>query len=262
MPKFSKPVTGQFCWVELQTKDVAASKKFYAALFGWALDDMPMPEGSYTMAALDGNHVAGLMKLPEQASKMGAPPNWASYIAVDDVKKTTDAAEKLGGKILMGPTAMGPGTFSVIQDPTGGVFLTWHTTQSMGTFLYGEPGALTWNELLTTNVDRAQSFYTRLFGWKAESAERPGYPYTVLKNGDVMVAGLMPQFPQMKGAPSVWAAYFAVADTDAAVAKAVKLGAKVLVPATDIPGVGRYAWVQDPQGATLAIVKVAPTPAT
>lgn len=254
--EIQKPVAGTFCWIELQTKDPSAAKKVYAELFGWDADDMPMPNGTYTMFKSGGRQVAGLMALPEGAAKMGAPPNWASYVAVDDVKATTDLAAKHGGKVLMGPTAMGPGMFSVIQDPTGGVFMTWNSPQTMGSFLYGEPVSLCWNELTSTNVDLAQRFYTQVFGWKAEIQQMPGMNYVILKNGETMVGGLMEQPKEMKGAPSMWTCYFAVADADATTAKATKLGYKTLVPPTDIPNVGRFSMLADPQGAAFAVIKL------
>jgi uncharacterized protein len=67
----------------------------------------------------------------------------------------------------------------------------------------------------------------------------------------------MAQPDEAKGTPSMWASYFAVTDADATVATATKLGAKVLTPPTDIPDVGRFAWLQDPQGAVFAILKSA-----
>src|SRR2546423_6686536 len=114
MPEFLEATVGRFCWVELQAKDPAAARKFYGELFGWTWDEMPMPDGTYGIAKIAGKQVAGLMALPEQAAKRGAPPYWASYVAVADVKASTDAAAKLGAKVLMGPTALGPGTFSVL----------------------------------------------------------------------------------------------------------------------------------------------------
>ena len=258
MPEITETKEGHFCWVELQTKDPAAAKKFYGELFGWKYEDMPMSEGTYTLAKLGDKQVAGLMLMPEQVAKMGAPPNWGCYVAVKDVAASTDAATRLGGKVLMGPTPMGPGTFSVLQDPSGGVFMLWHTTQSMGTFLYGEPGALTWNELLTNNLDAAQRFYTQLFGWKAEPMQMPKGIYVVCKAGDDMVGGLMAQPKEAAGAPSMWASYFAVSDADATFAKATKLGAQVVMPLADFKDVGRLGWLKDPQGAVFAIIKNAP----
>jgi predicted enzyme related to lactoylglutathione lyase len=251
MPEFPMPVTGRFCWVELQAKDPAGAKKFYSELFGWTIDDMPMGPMTYTIFKVGGKQVAGLLPQPPSAS--GAPPAWGNYVAVDDVKASTDAAAKLGAKVLVGPTPMGPGTFSLLADPAGGLFLLWHTKQPMGAFLYGEVNSLCWNELISTNPDVAQRFYTQLFGWKAEAMPMPGTTYTVFKQETTSIGGLMAQ--QVPGAPSVWVPYFAVADADASFKKATALGAKTIMPLTDVPQVGRFGWLADPQGATFALIK-------
>lgn len=258
MPELNPPAPGQFCWVELQTKDLAAAKKFYGEILGWQFEDMPMPSGTYAMAKLGGKQVAGLLAQMPEAAKAGMPPVWGCYIATADVKATTDRAAKLGGKVLLGPTPMGPGTFSVIADPSGAVFMPWHADQPMGGFLVGEPGSVVWNELLTSDADAAKRFYTELFGWKADPQPMPGDPtktYTLLKIGDVQIGGLMAQTPDMKGVPSAWATYFGVDDADATFAKATRLGGQTMVPPTNIPGIGRFAWIQDPQGAVFAILR-------
>jgi predicted enzyme related to lactoylglutathione lyase len=257
MPIFKEPASGRFGWVELQTKDPAAAKKFYGELFGWKFQDMPSPDPNmtYAMATVGDASVAGVTSWSPEAAKSGAPPAWVSYVNVKDVQATVDAATKLGGKVVVPPSSMGPGTFAALQDPTGGAFLLWYSPTPMGDFLFGEAGALTWNELMSTNVDVAQRFYTQLFGWKAEAMPMPNMVYTVFKQGDAPIGGLMPQPPDIKGAPSAWFVYFAVDDADATWAKATKLGAKVLLPLTEVPTVGRFGWLQDPQGATFAIIK-------
>jgi uncharacterized protein len=257
MPVFDAPVTGRFCWIELQTRDVAAAKQFYGSLFGWSYEDLVVPQGSYAMGKIGGKTggklVTGVVALPAPEQ----PPSWVSYVAVDDVQVSTDAAARLGAKVLLPPTTFGTGTLSALADPTGGTFMLWHTTQPMGAFCYGEPGALTWNELVSSNADVAQRFYTQLFGWQAEAMPMPGTSYTVLKHGQTAVGGLMQQPLDLAGAPSMWTAYFAVEDADATFASAVKLGAQVIVPVTDLPEVGRFGWLQDPQGAVFAIIKSA-----
>ncbi len=255
MPEFPSPVTGRFCWVELQAREPAAARKFYGPLFGWTFEDLPLPEGTYTVARLGGKMVAGLLPQPDAAARAGTPPSWGVYVAVDDVKASTDAATRLGARVLVGPTRLGPGTFSVIADPTGGVFMLWHTTQPLGSFLYGETGALCWNELLSSNVDIAQRYYSQVFDWTAEAMPIPGGSYTVFKQGSQSVAGLTHLPPPMKDIPSFWASYFAVDDADASFATATRLGAEVLLPLKDLPGVGRFGWLQDPEGAVFAIIK-------
>lgn len=255
MPEFEAPVTGRFCWVELQTKDLAGAKQFYGELMGWTFDDLPATGVPYTVAKHNGKLVAGLIVLPDPA----APAQWASYVAVDDVAASTAVAAKLGATILLPATRFGTGTFAVIADPTGASLLLWHTTQPMGSFLYGETGSLTWNELITTNADVAQGFYRKLFGWKAEPWDMPETAYTVLKAGEFPVGGLMAQPAAMAGAPSAWFTYFAVEDADATFAAATRRGAKVLMPLRDVPDVGRFGFLADPQGVPFAVVKNAPT---
>ncbi|MCC7539399.1 MAG: VOC family protein [Deltaproteobacteria bacterium] len=258
MPEFTHPVTGSFCWVEANLEDPEKGKGFYGELFGWTSTDMPMPIGTYSIQSIGGKHVCGLMKLPDQAKQMGAPPHWLNYVAVDDVAVATEKAKSLGGNVVVPPMQVGPGIMSLVADPTGGVLALWSAKESMGTFLWGEVNTLCWTELASTDVEKAKTFYTQLFGWKLESFPMGEIAYNVIKNGDQMIGGIMSQPPAMAGAPSTWSAYFAVADCDATAAKATKMGATVVVPPTDIPSVGRFSVIRDPQGAFFSIIKNAP----
>lgn len=111
---------GMFSWNELKTDDVEAAKAFYAKVFGWTLEDVPMPDMTYTLLKLDDREVGGMMKLPAEAG--GAPPHWGVYVSVDDVDAVARTAEKLGGKVLVQPRDL-PfiGRVCVIQDPQGAV---------------------------------------------------------------------------------------------------------------------------------------------
>jgi hypothetical protein len=257
MPEYITPPNHTFCWDELMTTDLEAGQRFYASLLGWSLAPMP-GDFPYVIAQVGGKNVAGLTVLPEKAKAMGAPPHWNSYIAVEDVKASTDRAAGLGARVLVPPSPMGPGTFSIIADPTGAVVSLWHTTQSMGTLLYGEPGSRGWNELMTSNVDVAQKFYGGLFGWTAERQPNPDMTYYVFKQGGQSVGGMMPIGPDMKGATPHWGVYFMVTDADAAFDKAQSLGAKVVVPLMTVPGVGRFGYLADPQGVSFAVMKGEP----
>jgi len=188
----------------------------------------------------------------------GAPPHWMSYVAVDDVQRTADRAVSLGGTLVMPPTAMGPGTFAVVQDPTGAVCSIWKSQERMGTFLVGEPGALGWNELLTTDPAAAGTFYEQLFGWTAADQPMPDMVYTVLSQGGQPVAGLM-QMPSEAGpAPSRWSVYFVVADVEASARAATDAGAKAITPLMHVPEVGRFGLFADPQGATFELIAFEP----
>ena len=81
-----------------------------------------------------------------------------------------------------------------------------------------------------------------------------------MSNGDRGNGGMLAITPQMGNIPPNWLVYFAVDDCDAKVKKATELGATVMKPADDIPGVGRFAILTDPQGAAFALIKVEPPP--
>ena len=116
------------------------------------------------------------------------------------------------------------------------------------------PGNFSWNELITTDIDKAGSFYTKLFGW--EAIPHPGgMPYTIYKNGSTYAGGMM-QCPDGGKAPSMWLPYITVESTDASVAAAKKIGAEVMVEPKDIPTVGRIAVLKDPAGAVFGMFQM------
>ena len=120
-----------------------------------------------------------------------------------------------------------------------------------------QPGAFSWNELTTTDVDGAKVFYSELLGWTMEDMPAEGMTYTMLKVGKQEVAGMMATPPEAAGMPSMWGSYVTVDDVDVQAGKVEKLGGKVLVPPRDIPNVGRFCVIQDPQGATLSLISYA-----
>ena len=112
-------------------------------------------------------------------------------------------------------------------------------------------GRFVWYELMTGDPDAAQTFYTKLTGWKAQAWDGAPTPYTMWMNGDTPVGGLMqlPDEVQQQGAPPHWIAYAATPDVDATTARATEAGGRLLYGPTDIPTVGRVATLADRQGA-------------
>jgi predicted enzyme related to lactoylglutathione lyase len=255
MARFTAPTTGTFCWADLQTTDPATARAFYAKVLGWTFTDVTgsMP---YAVASVDGGMTAGVMALPAPAKAAGAPPHWLPYVAVDDVDATVARAAELGGRVLSPTMTTGEGAFAVLADPTGGVFAVWRPTRSMGTIVYGETGGVGWDELVSTDVVAARDFYTALFDWTFEVVPMPNVEYTMLKNGDVGVAGLMAMPAEDPGGRSFWTVYFVVDDADEAFATATANGAQVMMPLMDVATVGRFAFLTDPQGAMFAVIKM------
>ena len=119
---------------------------------------------------------------------------------------------------------------------------------------FKQQGAFSWFELMTSDVDGAKNFYSSLFGWDTEDMPMGDMNYTVVKAGDESIGGLMPISPQAEGSPPNWGVYVTVDDVDATARKAEELGGKVLMPPTDIPTVGRFCVLQDPQGAVISAI--------
>ena len=117
-------MTNAFVHIELNTTDPDKAKGFYGKLFSWTLEDMPMPEGAYTMIKIDKSTGGGIMKHPMP----GQPSIWIPYIAVDDLVGDTAKAKALGGTVIKDVTEIpGMGSFSIILDPTGAAIGLWKT---------------------------------------------------------------------------------------------------------------------------------------
>jgi predicted enzyme related to lactoylglutathione lyase len=254
-------------WVDLATPDIEASAAFYKDLFGW---DVPEREnsaemGGYRRAEKDGADVAGMLPLMAE----GQPPVWTTYIAVEDADATAAKVTENGGTVLAPPMdVMDLGRLAVFTDSTGAAFGIWQAGTFVGAARVNEPGALAWNELGTRDPEAAKAFYGAVFGWsfrdlemkRNEGEEGPSGPevYTewLLDEGDensvagmLNISGMMPD-----EIPAHWLAYFAVEDTDAAVATVKAAGGGVAFGPIDIPA-GRFAVVSEPNsGAAFAVI--------
>jgi len=258
MPTVTTLVTGTFCWPELATSDQNAAKKFYTSLFGWTVKDTDMgPNGTYTIFTLNGKDAAAAYTLMPDMVKNGVPPNWASYVTVDNADQSVEKAKSLGGQLLMGPMdVMDHGRMAVLQDPQGAVFCVWQSKATHGIGILGEPGSLAWTQLNAKDTAAAKKFYPALLGWKTQDDPMGAGTgtYTTFLKADGMAGGMM-AMPPGTPAPAHWLPYFSSADVDATAKKAASLGAQTFVPPTDIPNVGRFAVLADPQGATFAVIK-------
>jgi len=256
MTEFSEHTPGTFSWLDLATTDRAGARKFYGGLFGWTFEESPTSsEMSYTIAKIGGKDVAGMGDLMDEPKAQGVPPHWMSYVAVSDAAAAAAKAKSLGATVIVDAfDVMEYGRMAVFMDPGGAMLAVWQPKSHKGVGRRDEAGTLVWNELGTRNTDAAGAFYTKLFGWGLSPMTGSGpMPYTMLMNGEVPIGGMYALTEEMKGVPSHWMPYFGVANVDAAVAKAVELGAQTLMPGTDIPNMGRFAVFHDPQGAVFAI---------
>ncbi len=162
---------GEFCWVGLATSDPPRAKAFYGHLFGWQAEDLQAPEiGTFTILRLRGKNVAFLYRQTREARAARVTPHWTSFISVDDVDATTARAEALGGATVRDSfDVVDTGRVATLRDPAGAIVSLWQPRSMVGAEVLGDAGSLCWNELATSDVPGARSFYGDLFDWKYEN---------------------------------------------------------------------------------------------
>jgi predicted enzyme related to lactoylglutathione lyase len=278
MPERDGYLPGVPCWVDSSQPDPDAAAAFYRGLFGWQTENT-MPPGSeakYLVARLRGGDVAAISSPPDGAQ---GPPAWNTYIWVDSADETTAKVREAGGNVMAEPLdVFGAGRMAVFSDPEGAVFSVWQAREHRGARIVNEPGALNFNGLNTRDVDRAQSFYSAVFGWGTLSLPS-GQMWTLPGYGDYLealtpgiramtaqfgtpgfedvVAAIIPIAGDDSATPAHWNVTFGTDDADAAAARAAGLGGEVLVPPSDGPFV-RMTVLRDPQGAAFTASKFVP----
>lgn len=251
MADFDKHDPGTFCWIELGTSDDAGAKQYYTSLFGWTTNENDMGEmGTYYIFQKNGRDCAAMYKMGKDMQ--GVPPNWMSYVSVADADAAVEKAKSLGGNVINGPFDVYDfGRMAVMMDPQGAAVSVWQPNKNIGVQIRDEANTLCWNELHARGVDAAKKFYAPLFGWTIKESPE----YNEFHLGERAVGGMM-QSQAPEGVPSFWLPYFAVDDCDAAFEKSNSLGGSAILPPTTYPGVGRFAILNDPQGATFAVIKL------
>jgi predicted enzyme related to lactoylglutathione lyase len=246
---------GNFVWYEHMTKDPKAAMSFYGEVLGWKTQPFAEGGGDYTMWVASQGPLGGVMELPEQAAKMGARPNWMGHVQVTDVDATVALANKLGGKVYKEPSDIPTvGRFAVLADPQGAVFSVFKPASAMTLHDVSKDGEFSWNELVTSDGEAGFKFYSELFGWKSiqEMDMGPMGIYRLYGIGEKQIGGMMTA-PKGAPMPPMWIFYVNVNDLDGAIARATKMGAKVMNGPMEVPGGAHVAQLMDPQGAAFAM---------
>jgi predicted enzyme related to lactoylglutathione lyase len=243
---------GSPSWVDLMTPDLDRAVEFYSKLLGWEIGEGQPEFGGYRNATLNGKRVAGLM-----GQQQPGPTVWSSYINTDSVAADLDKVVAAGGSVIVPTHPVGDlGTMGVFIDNQGAACGLWQPAQHQGAQLVNEPGAFCWNELNARDVPAATAFYEQVFGWTATTSEGE-MPYTEFSNGGTPIAGMMAMPPEVPAeVPSYWTVYFAVVNCDASIKEAQQLGGTLMFGPMDIH-VGRFAGLQDDQGAMFSIISLA-----
>lgn len=237
---------GTPCWVDVTSRDPAASLAFYRTLFGWQSAE---PDEGFATFTVGGQPVAGLGPCPADLR-----PSWNAYLSVADVDAAAVAAQKAGGQLVAGPADIpGAGRAAACADPQGAVFTLWQAREHVGAGLTKVPGAWFWTELVTTDLPAAAAFYATVFGWRVrgDASTEAGGAVAILDG--LGVAGFSP-VPTGAGISPYWSVTFQVTDCDATAAAVVELGGTMAISPRAITSVGRYAIAAGLDGETFSIL--------
>jgi predicted enzyme related to lactoylglutathione lyase len=116
-------------------------------------------------------------------------------------------------------------------------------------------GDFVWYELMTSDVAAAQAFYSNVVGWTVEDSGMPGMTYLIAKVGEHQFGGMMGFPPEMPQHKPGWSGYVLTSDVDGMAGRVSEAGGTVYRAPMDIPGVGRFAVVADPQGAAFMLFR-------
>lgn len=252
----TKYPAGTFSWADVASTDIEATKTFMTSLLGWTAKDLPTEEGKpdYTMFYLDGKIVAG----GAPSYMKGMPSFWSSYVTVENVDESAQKAKELGGKVVMpAMDVMNAGRMAGIQDPTGATVFIWQPKNHIGASIVNTVGAMCWNELYTRDIEKAKTFYNKLFGWEFEKQD-VGFEYWIIRNNGRRNGGAMTIPPEMGDMPPNWMVYFTVKNADEAATKVKELGGTV--HKVEPISIGKICVISDPANAALILLEFSMKP--
>lgn len=245
------PLEGRPCWNELRTRDPGAAIEFYGRLFGWRT--RPEERETYVHFYVGQRAVAGVT-----SGDASVAPFWQVHFATADMRSSRARVVAAGGSLSTDVMDLPEtGLLSIVADPEGAFVALYQPTDPERDSWRGsrQPGHFCWAELACRDGARARRFYQEVLGWSASEAA-PGEldGYTLFSVGDEAVSGMLPM-PADVEARAEWLPYVAVESASDCAVEALGLQAEVLVPPTDLPGIGRISLIRDPQGARLALLE-------
>lgn len=243
-----------FCWHGVVSTDVTKAQAFYTETIGWKAQSVQMGDSESTMfvaADMPRAHLGS-------PSMAGIPSHWDNYLRVEDVDATAAAAAANGGVVVVPGTDIPPGRFAMVTSPSGAMLAIFRELDPTAT---NAPktgaGSIHWVELHSKDLDADLAWLKSTFGATTSPIDMPdGAVYQMLHDTDGTPFGgaMAGRSPEM---PSMWLAWVAVDDVDAALARATTLGGNALSRVMDMHTVGRMAVVQDNTGGVFGLIQPA-----
>ncbi|GAA0654590.1 VOC family protein [Kitasatospora atroaurantiaca] len=239
------------CWVSLMARDLEVAQSFYGPLLGWTFEEGPDRWGPYVRAVVDGVEVAGIGVV---AGDWQPPVAWTTYFGIESADEAADRVRERGGTLAVGPLNFDAGRIALAADLGGAAFGIWEGDLGCSTWV-SSPGAPVWIELRTADPFAMALFYGEVFVWDDRDPRRFEVRWeherVVLRADGRSVAALR---TAADVAPH-WEVFFSVADTDAAVERAVVLGGAEMDAPSDTP-YGRVARLRDAEGGLFSVISL------
>lgn len=242
---------GMPSWIDLTTTDIEGAKSFYSGLLGWSYTGGQEEFGGYLQVLKDGQVVAGMNPMAEAGMNV-----WSLYFSVDDITKTCDSIRESGGTLIAEPMPVGDlGHMAIATHAAAGTFGLWQGGTFKGADAFNKPGALTWEDLRSTNAIAAQEFFNKVFGYRYDDLPMPvpgDYKTFAFPGGEQPLGG-MGAMLDTEGSPSHWLVYLRCDDSPTAEAYVRANGGNVITETAQTP-FGQQCMVTDPFGATFCLI--------
>jgi predicted enzyme related to lactoylglutathione lyase len=266
LPSVTESPTGQrmpgkIIWRDLLTNDPAASQHFYGELFGWQFESAGTASNlrsdeAYTLVRHNGRLIGGMIDTLALNGRDDIS-QWVVLMSVDDVRAATQKVEAAGGRVITPPTDLkNRGRLAVVRDAEGAMLGLLETLDGDPADRSPEAGDFLWDELWTTDLANASSFYADIAGLEAggidiDVPQAKVSAYRLLKAGDTPRVGIMPN--PLDGLDPVWVSYLRVESPAAITSQVAELGGRVIVESGRRPLGGEVAFVAGPSGAGVAL---------
>jgi len=252
---------GKIIWHDLLTNDPGAWQRFYGELFGWEFEAIGIASGlkgniTYTLIRHHGQLIGGMIDTKALNNRTDMS-QWVVLMSVDDIDEATRRFAAEGGSVLTPPRDLQRrGRIAVVKDAEGALLALLETRDGDPADREPELGGFLWDELWTTDVERATDFYKGVAGfdsadWDTDpDAEAPAN-YRLLKAGDMPRAGIVAM--PLEDLDPVWVSYLRVESPAAITARVAELGGRVIVEVRPRILGGEVAFVAGPSGAGIAL---------
>ena len=252
---------GKVIWRELLTNDPLASQEFYGELFDWQFESVGTAAGlssdtSYTLIRHNGRLIGGMIDTVALNNRADIS-QWVVSMSVTDIDAAVASFRAGGGEVKTPPTDLQRrGKVAVVRDAEGALLALLQTKDGDPVDREPEIGGFLWDELWTTDVERATTFYedvAELEGadFNTDGSSESGASYRLLKGDDKPRVGIM--LNPLEGLDPVWVSYLRVKSPASITAKVAALGGSIIVAAQPRALGGEVAFIAGPSGAGIAL---------